>query len=109
MTLSDRRNRMRLRPEDGGMGRLQQGVLEHVEEVHVTLLQTEAEILIRPVGIVDEDFNLNILFDALLENILQKGEHVRMVGAEAAPGAFGFQKIFRIQIHKMISFQFVTV
>ena len=109
MTLSDRRNRMRLRPEDRGMGRLQQGVLEHVEEVHVTLLQTEAEILIRPVGIVDEDFNLNVLFDALLENILQKGENVRMVGAEAAPGTFGFQKIFRIQIHKMISFQFVTV
>ena len=96
-------------PENGKMKRLQKGVLEHVEKVHVTLLQTETEVLVRPIGIVDEDFNLNVLFDALLENILQKGENVRMVGAEAAPGTFGFEKIFRIQIHEMISFQFVTV
>ena len=91
-------------PEDGEMKRLQQGVLEHIEEVHVTLLQTETEVLVRPIGIVDENFNLNIFLDALLENILQEGEHIRVVGAEAAPGAFCFQKVFRIQIHKIIPF-----
>ena len=32
--------------ENGEMICLQQGVLKHVEEVHITLLQTEAEILV---------------------------------------------------------------
>ena len=63
---------------------LHQSVLKHVEKGHITLFQTKTEIFICSVGIVDEDFDLNVFFDSLLEDILQEGEHVWMVGAEAA-------------------------
>ena len=87
---------------------LQEGVLEHVEEVHIALLETDTEVFIRPVGVMDEDLYLDIFFDAFLKNVFQTGENVRVVGAEAAPGAFCFQQVFGVQIHDD-SFQFETV
>ena len=90
------------------MDYLQQGVLKHIKEVHITLLETDTEVFIRPVWIMDENLYLDIFFDALLEDVFQEGKDVWMVGAEAAPGAFCFQQVFGVQIHDD-SFQFETV
>ena len=79
---------------------LQQCVLQNIKELHVALLESEPQVFVRAVRVVDQDFNLDIFLDTFLQDILQEGKYVRMVGAEAAPRAFCFQQVFRIQIHR---------
>ena len=73
--------------------------LDNVKKRQIALLYADAEVLALAVRIVDQNFQLDILFQSLFQDILHEGHYIGMVGTECPPGIFGFQQVFRIEIH----------
>ena len=43
---------------------LPQNILQNIKKLHIALLEAKTEVFVRPVRVMNEDFDLDILFHA---------------------------------------------